>query len=137
MKKFFCFLFCFLFCFAVSASADTASLAQINFEEMTVEELTWAKNAILMELSFRQEVKEIKVPMGEYVIGVDIPAGTYTIETKESSAMVIVCDSEGNTENFYTISNGDGIGKISLTDGQSVHINLSAVMFCVYTGLGF
>jgi len=81
--------------------------------------------------------KDVTVPPGEYTIGKDIPAGTYTVAGSGIIALLFVSNPDGSRAASHAISGTDEIGKLVLTDGQSIEITGTAVVFKPYNGLGF
>lgn len=56
-----------------------AALAEVDLQSMTFDELVELREQITAEITSRPEWKEVTVPAGIYEIGVDIPAGHWTI----------------------------------------------------------
>ena len=112
--------------------------ADYDFASMSVDELLAMRSAINTELLSRGFEKEVTVPNGNYTIGVDIPAGTYTIRPAISYDVVNVYDANGDyLANFCLDYDADVyIGKYTFEDQQVVNI-VGAVIFAPYTGLGF
>lgn len=79
---------------------------------------------------------DVVVPMGEYTVGEDIPAGKYTVTTGESYCNLQVY-SNGKRIYAYDSFSSETIGKLTLTDGQIVKVQYDSVIFSPYKGLGF
>lgn len=83
----------------------------------------------------------VKVPSGEYTVGVDIPAGVYRVEfhgTYEADFASFLAINDSTNFGYTTILGFTGaseIGKIDLTDGTVVTISSGDVYFYTYTGL--
>lgn len=111
------------------------------FSEFSTEELLALQKAIGVELEYRgyssekTETKEFDVPVGKYTIGVDIPAGTYTVSRGNGmfDSLVVI----GNYETFYPVSQNSPIGKLELVEGQTIEVQMGGVKFSEYKGLGF
>jgi len=100
--------------------------------------LLQVKSVIDVELASREDLnKEVDVPQGLYIIGIDIPAGTYTITAAGEIAMVTLYTSDDNLITMHSMYEGEAIGKIDLQFGQKIEITGSAVVFSTYKGLGF
>lgn len=110
------------------------ALAEIDLSALSIDELIALKTQITSELLKREEIKEAKVPAGEYIVGEDIPAGKYTITTDAVLIMVAV---DGGLSAIHTITSGDSIGKIVLENGQKVQITGGVAIFSVYQGITF
>lgn len=85
---------------------------------------------------------EVVVPMGEYIVGEDIPAGAYSITLAEIDSVpmsIITIRSEsGKVEgHYYLMKETDIVGKVTLKEGQTVEISSDSVTFAPYIGLGF
>lgn len=125
------------------------AFAASDLSGMSVEELIQLKTQIDAELLSRGDLKEFEVPVGVYVIGVDIAAGTYSAEMPVSlrsrSATIYTHKSEaarkrGGYDESYHIEPDRGtekIGKITLYAGEILEIKYRPVLFKTYTGLGF
>ena len=77
MKKLFAFLFVITLLFMVITPFSLAD--NIDLSSYSWDELVALSTQINLELMSRPEFKEVKVPTGAYKIGVDIPAGKWTI----------------------------------------------------------
>ena len=108
------------------------AMAEINLSSMTNDELIQLKTQILDELLTRSEIKEVKVPAGEYTVGEDIPAGNYTVYADSAACMLTVNEYEA----LHYLGEGNHIGKLVLKDGDVVNI-VGSCIFTVYQGLGF
>lgn len=122
-------------CLALSpvAMADTA----FDLQSMSIDDLVALRAAINSELLARGFEKEVTVPAGTYTIGEDIPAGSYTISNASRSAVVTVRDANGRIADSNSVRDGEIIGKITLTNGQTIEIYGGNVIFAPYRGLGF
>ena len=72
MKKLLCLLLC-LVCL------PTFALAEVDLDSLTFVELIELREQITAEITSRPEWKEVFVPAGVYEVGVDIPAGRWTL----------------------------------------------------------
>lgn len=79
------------------------------------------------------------VYIGEYIVGVDIPAGSYSLSST-SYATIRIYKSEDDAYYYdsYSCDKPDyTIGKITLKDGMKILILHSDMIFNPYKGLGF
>ena len=85
--------------------------------------------------------KSAIVPQGKYIIGEDIPEGTYTITTDANRNWVyfrVYSDEDYTNEIFSTTpSVNNPIGKIVLKKGMYIEIVRATMTFTVYTGIVF
>ena len=97
-------------------------------------------NVYMLYISPKDDVgDELSFLPGEYVVGEDIPAGTYRIEIEDNTKSAIVLINEpgeqGHTIMYETLGKyggTDAIGKVTVEDGYLVYINSSAVRFTEY-----
>lgn len=151
-------------CTAIAETATTLGIEEYNrilegylADGMTIEEVaaaTYQQNAIsfsvysdnhlkLLLVVIEQELQrrgfaqgEVVVPMGEYIVGEDIPAGVYTVVTGDSYCNLEVY-SNGKKIHDYDSFDPETIGKLTLKDGQTVIVKYDSVTFSPYKGLGF
>ena len=124
MKKFLSILIVLLMICAVA-------FAEINLSSLSVDELIKLKTSIEKELIDRGAVKSANVPAGEYIIGTDIPAGSYSITTKQIMATIVFGDF-----NMYIATPDSPVGKVTLKDGQTFECS-AAITLTKYAGLSF
>lgn len=141
MKKIIAVALCILL-IAAPALAKT-DLCYNDVAAMTDDELLGLKGWIQTEQFARGLFKETRVPAGQYTVGVDIPAGVYSITWATDYTMSFVeiysdasAASDGLSAASYLVTNQSTIGKITLSDGQIVDLS-GDVMFTPYTGLKF
>lgn len=114
-----------------------AAADSIDLSSMTFDQLVDLQKSISAEIVKRPEWKEVSVPAGNYIIGEDIPAGTYSIEGADALA-VIESTKPGSrmSEFYYMLDRGEVVGKVELTEGCSLRLN-GAVIFRPPVSLGF
>lgn len=112
---------------------------RIDFSGLSLDGLIMLKTWINEEIAARtQNGKEVCVPVGEYIVGADIPAGSYSVTYKGSLfAYVYLYTNKGDLITFYSMNENETIGKINLEDGQIVQVLYGPVYFSIYKGLGF
>ena len=148
MKKLSCLVL--VFCLVmpcISAQAATASDFQAYIETLPSEFLEAMIAMFNAELARRGEAtasaadasldKEVTVPIGVYVVGEDIPAGTYTIKSTGRYFYYSVYTDTGSPLAYGSILAEECVGKITLENGYTVEIEYSPVIFAPYKGLGF
>ena len=115
------------------------------FGSYSTEELLNLIRIVEIEIESRGEgkekpatAKETSIPVGKYKIGVDIPANTYTVKMNSGFiSMITIYSPSGGYVAMYTVTPDAPVGKCELTDGQSIEIVGSPVVFSQYQGLGF
>lgn len=126
-----------VFLLVVSFVPASVSAEKIDFSDLSLDQLIMLKTWVTEEIAERtKDEKEVRVPMGEYIIGTDIPSGTYTITCKDICAAVSVYSSSGSLMDSYFINENDSIGKINLQQGQVIQTT-TALYFSTYKGLDF
>lgn len=118
---------------------SAASAEGFDLSAMTTEELVNLRNAVNAELADRDfQTKEVKVPTGRYTVGVDIPAGVYTLtRSEEYFSAIRTYTANGQYDLSFQVSNGEPVGKLELVEGQTIEILYESVVFKPYEGLGF
>lgn len=136
MKRMALFL---VFLLIVSSAPCTVSAERIDFSDLSLDSLIVLKTWVAEEIAARtKNDKEVRVPVGEYIVGDDIPVGTYTITNKGTSyAYVYQYTAKGDRITYYDLDDNESIGKIVLEDGQIIQVKSSPVYFSTYKGLGF
>ena len=104
----------------------------VNLKGMSSEELIRLQTSILQELMDRGEVRSATIPAGIYTIGDDIPAGSYSISTKQIMASIAI----NEYEQLFIVTPDDGVGKITLKDGDVFECSTTVVL-TKYSGLKF
>lgn len=115
-----------------------AAFAEINFDDYSVEELIALKTQIHTEIINRtREEKSVRVPMGSYTVGVDIPAGTYMLICGSDIAMLTLYSAEGDIITFHSLEFQDTVGRIDFENGQKIEMLYGDIVFSAYRGIGF
>jgi hypothetical protein len=118
-----------------------------DFESMSIQQLLALRSSIEAELLARGDHDSFTVPPGEYLIGIDIPAGQYSISLKDPSsygASIYTHKNEaefrkgGYDRTFSLRSAGDAVvGKVTLYEGEILEITHASVVFALYSGIKF
>lgn len=115
------------------ACAEVTGLSDLSFDDLCA-----YQRAITQEIMTRPEWKETKVPSGSWLVGVDIPAGMYSIKPGDAGGYLRVYDKNGNLETSGGIRDeNDIIGRIMLKDDYLVEVSNGALYFAPSIGLGF
>ena len=122
-----------LFTGICSALAESFDLSQYSNEELIALE-----TAIQAEKLARGLAKSATIYSGTYIIGKDIPAGEYSIETVKGAADHLeVYDASGKHIGSYAIgtsSNRSPIGRLELKDGYRIEFDSCTLKLTVYSG---
>lgn len=118
-------------------TASTAFAAP-DLSGYSLSELLDLRSLINDELRDRGAVITFHAPVGVYTVGVDFPAGTYTIACGGKYGCMIRVTNPGErlpvfSETAY--ADGQPIGKVEVTNGQKVEVLVESAVFTTYTGL--
>ena len=114
----------------------TVVLAETDLSAMSFDELVSLSRKVSAEIMSRPEWKEVEVPVGVWTVGVDIPAGVYSVRPARSSANFACYDENGRLQLNLLCLDGESIGKVELLDGWTVKPS-SPVIFAPPLSLGF
>lgn len=136
MKKIFAFVL------ALLLLCGSVAVAEVSLAQYTAEELLALRDQINQELLKRGIENKVLVPIGNYIGGVDIPAGDYTITCAENGSIFIYPDEEeANKGGWYTffaiLSENEKAGKMTVKEGDFIKIMGGSFYFAPYQGLGF
>ena len=140
MKKLIAFIMIIAMLLPAAVSAE--DLFEKKLGDLTFDELMLINKNIQIRL-FKKEaaVDGVKVPAGEYIVGEDIPAGTYRIEYRpmtDYSFCMFTAYNEETWLSFYTQLGFDSsteIGKLELPRDTHISITGGDLYFYTYTGL--
>ena len=124
MRKLFAVIITIAFFVGTFALAETVDLSQYNDTD-----LVSLLEAVQQEIANRHIEKSADLPQGSYLVGKDIPAGSYDISVVYKGSMwmdiYIYADSgEGDVKQDFSVfadgNYGDGTGSfhVELTDGE-------------------
>ena len=122
-----------LVCILFVSCAAADDLSGLSFDD-----LIKLRDEINAEIISRPEWKEVPVPVGEYIIGIDIPAGSYSIRALDNYVKFQYYATENDTRDIETffIDANDTLGNINLKDGMRIVIHEKCI-FSPPQGLGF
>ncbi|MBR3927755.1 MAG: hypothetical protein IKJ65_01985 [Clostridia bacterium] len=136
MKKIVALLLALMLCLG-----SFPAFAELDFSKFTNEELIYLRNQINKELLERGVEKEVVVPMGRYIVGIDIPAGTYTVRPYTSYGTFHLYVDEKAKYPFIgevmAVRDNEYIGKVIFENGNVVELEGTSFVFSPYQGLGF
>lgn len=114
--------------------------ALAELDDMSFDELIDTNRQIVCEIMSRPEWKETNVPSGEWVVGEDIPAGTYSVAAKSRMCIMTIWASRekdfSSLVGEYVIYEDEPFGKITLKDGYLVVFSQN-VIFAPPKGIEF
>ena len=132
MKRIIAIMIVLLFIFTSSASAGSLS-------EMTDEELLSMYQQIQSILLSRSDEYSLTLNAGRYIVGEDIPSGTYRLECKSPYAAANVdvyatSESKYSSDSFIMaeLYNSSVVGKLDLNDGNILKISGSTIDLTYY-----
>ena len=116
---------------AVSALADLADLSLDELQEQA---------ARIQAEIFSRAGNGFQLYPGEYIVGEDIPAGKYRVETVKSYGIVSIYKVNGllYLSEFLNATDPDGVsilGKVALENGMTVEIESTVFRIVPYTGI--
>ena len=116
-----------------------AASAFAEFADLTLEDLQAQAARIQAEINARMG-DGFQLYPGQYIVGEDIPAGKYRVETVKSYGIVTVYKADGRLllSEFLNATDPDDnavIGKVALEDGMTVEIESTQFRFVPYVGI--
>ena len=139
MKKFFMLLLVLTF---VCSSALSEDLLSKKLGDLSLDELMIINRNIQLRI-FEKEatINGVTVPAGLYVVGQDLPSGTYRVvfnSVRDTDYCSFLAVNESESFGFTTILGFSGspeIGKIELSKNTHITITGGELVFFTYTGL--
>ena len=135
-------------CVAFAAPAPAAE--PFDYASLSDAELSAIIDSASAELASRSagsaNAKEVSVPQGSYIVGQEIPVGTYSLsldgENTILATVVLYSDKDGKDDytkmlNMFMITEDTPIGRVDLKDGNLIEITGSTVLFKPVGSLGF
>ena len=153
MKKLLCILL--LVCMTATAAAESVDLSGLSYADLVV-----LKDRINLAIWNSQEWQEVEVPQGLWIVGEDIPAGTWTVKcaidyfsvirfgdtlepnSKEIKISKYYSRDEVVSPDYKRYEPGKDLTEATITvkDGDYIHIDYAPALFTPYAGkpdLGF
>lgn len=119
-----------------------AALADgVDLSSMSYDELTALRSQLEQEIMSRPEWKEVQVPPGNYVAGVDFPAGRYTVELRSSNTGSLIFsvyqDEKAETiySKMYMVSMDNPTASITFKEGNFLVLTSGSLWLKPYRGL--
>lgn len=121
---------------AAALLAPCIALAyQFDLASMTDEELSSLYKTLAAELVKRS--KSATIPPGTYVVGTQIPAGTYQSEPVKSLCVVTRQGTEEFDFMMHMLSKGESLGSIILKTGDELSITGGSLILTKFMGITF
>ena len=89
----------------------------IDLSGLPYDELVKLQRQVTLEVMSRPEWKEVKLPAGQWVVGEDIPAGSYSVTGTADDGVFAVYDRDHHYIVSKFLEAGDVIGKFAVEDG--------------------
>ena len=100
MKKLFCLLL-------VVCVIPVFSWAETDLSSMSFDQLLDLRSALNAEIISRPEWKEVVVPAGTWIVGRDIPTGSYSVSSASGDLARFECNSaEGKNIEYIWLKKG-------------------------------
>ena len=112
------------------------AVAETNLSEMSYDELIALQKDITNEIMSRPEWKEVEVPAGQYTIGVDIPAGWYSMKPKSKWDSVYLRWYPNPDNDYWDYLRTDDIARFELKEGMRIYLEQTTI-FAPARSLGF
>ena len=112
-------------------------MAETDLSSMSYNELVELNHKLTEEIISRPEWKEVVVPSGTWVVGDDIPVGSYSISPGESGGFIEVRRSGKTIMNQGIRDKNDAYGKFVFLKGDYIRIERGSLVFAPPKGLGF
>lgn len=115
------------------------AVAETNLSELSYDELIALQKDITNEIMSRPEWKEVEVPAGQYTIGVDIPAGWYSMKQKgkwDSLYLRWYPNPDDDYWDYVLVTNDEGISRFELKEGVRIYLKQTTI-FAPPRSLGF
>lgn len=131
---------------SVLCPVSFATTADNPFETMTDEEIMACYQLTMEQMNKRglspySSSQGVTIPAGVYVIGKDIPQGSYRIEFPDDDldyGFIHLFDANGEKLRMFSVgklNNVSEIGKLDLVDGMTFELDDTSSVFYTYKGL--
>ena len=134
MKKLICLLL------ILCLSPAIALAAPPDLSVYSYDQLVALQHYITMEIMKRPEWKEVTVPGGTWYVGVDIPAGEYSISPAADGrgAFLEIYNTKGKEIVYQGVRNeSNSVGKVQVEEGYTIVIDGGSLLFAPAVILGF
>lgn len=128
---------------AVALLLGGSALADVDLSGMSYEELIALHSQVIEAMADSEEVVSFRAEPGEYIVGVDIPVGSYSVRAVEGEKFcVVTVDAvSGNWRVNESFRSSDEpakvIGQLILEEGEKVKIRDGAALFGAPAGITF
>ncbi|MBR4249934.1 MAG: hypothetical protein IKQ24_07270 [Verrucomicrobia bacterium] len=154
-----------LLCLLGSTALADFDFSSFDFDALTISEMVILRERLITEIMKREDFQEVLVPQGLYEIGVDIPAGKWTVRCLDAGredTQLAECDirwgsgmpgqyfdwdrktKKGaiviyNPKNVNYINGKTSEFSITLEEGDFLYVNAmyNAAIFSTYVGPSF
>ena len=112
-----------------------ACSAEVDLSGLSFDELLALRSRVEMEILARPEWREVVVPTGDWVVGVHIPSGDYSVRAV-SYGLLQIRSADGRSVFSSVIREGEHVGRFVIEEGWTVHVEKDLI-FAPAIGLGF
>ena len=95
---------------------------------MSYNELINIYKVIIAEIMSRPEWKEVEITEGNWEVGKDIPAGSYSIRSTKDLSIVRLEDKDGHFVFYKTMGKDEVCGKAEFAQGSVLYISNPVIL---------
>ena len=103
------------------------AVAETDLSNMSYDELIELQKDLVNEIMSRPEWKEVEVPAGQYTVGIDIPAGIYSMKPKRKYDTVYFRWYPNPDNDAWKYLRSEDIGKFELYDGMRIYLEQTTI----------
>ena len=102
------------------------------------ENLQHIRNQLTEEIFFRGDWNQVEIMGGEWTVGVDLPAGFYSVRAKDGkyASLDVINTDAYHSHTYFTIEENGEVGKLELKDGMVLQFSRT-LLFGKPKTLGF
>lgn len=112
-----------LFLVPAAVHAELTDLSAMSFDDLIT-----LRDAVNAEIKSRPEWKQVVVPVGEWIIGVDIPAGYYSISAADLAIVSATPVGSDSWDFRHVIAAGGFVGKVLFVEGSIFETSSQVVL---------
>ena len=120
-----------------------AASADVDLSGMSYDELVALHDAVVSAIAESDGAVSFRAEPGDYIVGVDIPAGKYSVKQPEDAGFSVfhIYDEKGKSlkTEYFEPDNKPGkmLGQVLLEDGYRLELEYGAFLFAPSAGITF